>query len=62
MKIYLNDDKNISFIDKCNPFSTRMPFVILTSHHIHYNEKEKSSEFYNCDKFIASLNYGTTSN
>lgn len=50
-----NDD--LSFLQKWNPLS-EVPFVMFTSHHILYNDKEKETEFYNCDEFIASLEYG----
>ena len=33
---------------------------MFTSHHILYNDKEKESSIYNCDEFIASLEYGNS--
>jgi len=46
-------------VQKLNPFSSNLPEVVLTSHHILYNEKEKETETYNCDEFIASLETGS---
>lgn len=40
---------------RLNPFSNTLPELVLTSHHILYNDKEKETESYNCDEFIASL-------
>jgi len=33
---------------------------MLTSHHILYNEKEKESEIYNCDEFLACLEFAVS--
>jgi hypothetical protein len=51
------DDENLSFFQRWNPLSN-IPYLMLTSHHILYNEKEKETEYYNCDEFIATLEYG----
>ena len=50
-------DDNLSFLQKWSPVGD-VPFLTLTSHHILYNEKEKETTFYNCDDFIASLEFG----
>lgn len=41
-----------------NPFGSKQPELVLTSHHILYNEKEKETSIYNCDEFIGSLEFG----
>jgi hypothetical protein len=51
-------DDDLPFFKKWNPFSDKVPFLILTSHHILYNEKEKETAIYNCDEFISSIEYG----
>ena len=52
-------DENLGFVQRWNPFNySTVPFIVFTSHHILYNEKEKESSIYNCDEFIASLEYG----
>ena len=57
IKISWEEDNKISFLQKWNPLG-ELPYTIFTSHHILYNEKEKETEIYNCDEFIASLEYG----
>ena len=47
-----------SFLDRWNPFGGKIPYVIFTSHHILYHDKEREASVYNCDEFIASLEYG----
>lgn len=49
-------EEDLSFLERWNP-SSQVPFLLLTSHHILYNEKEKESETYNCDEFLASLEF-----
>ena len=51
-------DENLSVLQKWNPLNFSVPFVVFTSHHILYNDKEKETEYYNCDEFIASLEFG----
>jgi hypothetical protein len=58
VRICWGDDENVSFFSKWNPFYESVPYLMLTSHHILYNDKEKETEYYNCDEFIASLEYG----
>jgi len=49
--------ENLSFLEKWNPINSDVPLLMLTSHHILYNEKEKESEIYNCDEFLANLEF-----
>lgn len=49
--------ENTSFFERWNPAASNVPILILTSHHILYNEKEKESEVYNCDEFLANLEF-----
>jgi hypothetical protein len=58
VRICWGDDENVSFFSRWNPFYDSVPYIMLTSHHILYNDKEKETEYYNCDEFIASLEYG----
>ena len=57
VKLCWSDDEQLSFFERWNPFVS-VPFKIFTSHHILYNEKEKETEYYNCDELIASLELG----
>jgi hypothetical protein len=47
-----------SFTERWNPLSSYNPYLIYTSHMLLYNEKERETEYYNCDEFIASLEFG----
>ncbi len=38
------------------------PYKTFTSHQILYNEKEKETQFWNCDEFINSLEMGNIFN
>jgi hypothetical protein len=53
-------NSNLSFLQKWNPLSSEVPIIMLTSHHILYNEKEKESEIYNCDEFLACLEFAVS--
>lgn len=57
IKISWDNEDNLSFFQKWNPLA-EIPFTTFTSHHILYNEKEHETSIYNCDEFIASLEYG----
>lgn len=59
VKICWEPEENVGVFRKWNPFG-ELPSSIFTSHHILYNEKEKETEIYNCDEFIASLEYGNS--
>jgi hypothetical protein len=48
-------ERNLNALEKWNIFNSRVPFKILTSHHILYNEKEAETALFNCDDFIQSL-------
>ncbi|RNA26818.1 tumor p63-regulated protein 1 [Brachionus plicatilis] len=56
IKLSWDNEENLSFFQKWNPLSD-IPFTIFTSHHILYNEKEQETSIYNCDEFIASLEF-----
>ncbi|CAF0710212.1 unnamed protein product [Brachionus calyciflorus] len=56
VKLCWDKEENIGFFQKWNPLA-KIPYIIFTSHHVLYSEKEKETELYNCDEFIASLEY-----
>ena len=57
VRICWGDDENVPFYTRWNPFFDSVPYVMFTSHHILYNDKEKETEYYNCDEFIATLEF-----
>ena len=57
VRLSWEEDEKIGVFQKWNPFG-ELPYLMFTSHHILYNEKEKETETYNCDEFISSLEYG----
>lgn len=60
VRLSWEEDEKIGVFQKWNPFG-ELPYLMFTSHHILYNEKEKETEIYNCDEFISSLEYGSYS-
>ena len=49
--------ERLSLYQRWSPVHVEIPFVVLTSHHILYNEHVKESHHYNCDEFVASLEH-----
>lgn len=47
-------DEQLGFFQKWSMFENA-PYKTFTSHQILYNEKEKETQFWNCDEFINSL-------
>lgn len=48
-------ERDLNVLEKWNIFSSKVPFKILTSHHVLYSEKEAETSLFNCDDFIESL-------
>ena len=50
-------EEKLGFLAKWSIFENA-PYKTFTSHQILYNEKEKETQFWNCDEFINSLEMG----
>lgn len=50
-------EEQMGFLAKWSVFENSK-YKTFTSHHIIYNEKEKETQFWNCDEFINSLEMG----